>query len=319
MNLFSPSVEPLFKSVQHHKTLRSVDLSNNCIEDQGVTFLCQALPSLPQLKILNLSGNLITVDGIMKLENMFNNPRVKLSELSELNLSFNPIGDESVLYLSLICNNLPKLSDLKLASCNLTTFGDNNLCFDQLTALDISFNSFYNLIPIWLHLKVDKVKSLDLGFAVSQNYTTFGKDIATALRNPRGCAKLEKLNLSSSFLSDSDLWEILQLIKTTNISYLELVQNLNLTFISFRYLINSNLHLKVLNLIGCENLLTGFQGEGLLDACTINLPENVNVHLQTDLETMEMILGHLKSIWNRHWGLRGKVLIKNSQIRLYVE
>ncbi|KAM8748034.1 NLR family CARD domain-containing protein 3-like isoform 3-T8 [Acanthopagrus schlegelii] len=78
--------------------LRDLDLSNNDLKDSGVKLLCDGLSSQHcRLKILSLSGCLVTEDGCGYLASALkSNP----SHLTELDLSYNNPGDSGVKVLS---------------------------------------------------------------------------------------------------------------------------------------------------------------------------------------------------------------------------
>lgn len=58
---------PLFKAIHYQSNLTTINLTNSFIEDDGVKFLAQAIATMNQLSHLNLSGNLITANGIRHL------------------------------------------------------------------------------------------------------------------------------------------------------------------------------------------------------------------------------------------------------------
>ncbi|CAL9694333.1 unnamed protein product [Knipowitschia caucasica] len=80
-----------------HSSLRHLDLSNNDLQDSGVKLLCEGLESPAcKLKVLNLSGCLVTDEGFaFVVSTLQSNP----SHLKELDLSYNHLKDPEALLL----------------------------------------------------------------------------------------------------------------------------------------------------------------------------------------------------------------------------
>ncbi|XP_058480538.1 NACHT, LRR and PYD domains-containing protein 5-like isoform X2 [Solea solea] len=96
--------------------LRALDLSNNDLHDLGVEQLCQGLSShCCRLKILRLSGCLVTENGCSFLASaLTSNP----SHLSELDLSYNHPGDSGINLLIELKNDPQfQLSKLNVDHC----------------------------------------------------------------------------------------------------------------------------------------------------------------------------------------------------------
>ncbi|XP_073331092.1 NLR family CARD domain-containing protein 3-like isoform X2 [Pagrus major] len=91
--------------------LRDLDLSNNDLRDSGVKLLCDGLSSqYCRLKILRLSGCLVTEEGCASLASALkSNP----SHLTELDLSYNNPGDSGVKVLSELSNE-PQHKPIKI-------------------------------------------------------------------------------------------------------------------------------------------------------------------------------------------------------------
>ncbi|XP_041635498.1 protein NLRC3-like isoform X2 [Cheilinus undulatus] len=141
-------IEPLASVLKYsYSALRDLDLSNDDLEDSGVTLLCDGLSSEScKLKTLRLSGCQITEEGCVFLASALqSNP----SHLIELDLSYNNPGESGQEVLSELLNDpkykLSKLSvdhggshrmkpGLKKYACELTltSNGDyENLIFSE--------------------------------------------------------------------------------------------------------------------------------------------------------------------------------------------
>lgn len=297
-------MEPLLKALQFNADIIRLDLSHNFVDDQGVINVCQTLSSLSKLKTLNLSGNLITIDGLMKMENWFSQSRMQLTELVTLNLSFNNITDDGVKCLFRICNTLPRLSQLSLKSCHLSSFGGFYPCFEQLVSLDLSHNNLKNLQSLWDNLRLDRIKELNFNFGVSSNYTEFPNQLITFLKKGNLASfPLESLGLSNCNFSDANLWELLQVLNNSRIGSLNLMNNVNLSTVSFKYLLTSKLSLEELNLIGCSQMLPGIEDSNLQESLgdDLKFPKRVSLSV-INRDSSGSLLRTLKQLWTHHCG-----------------
>lgn len=304
MNLYASDMEALLKSLQCSPDVVRLDLSNNLIDDQGVTNVCQAVASLSQLKVLNLSGNLLTADGVMKMDNLFSGSRMHLTELSELNLSFNRITDQGVQYASRLCSNLPKLNKLSLKSCHLTRMDSLNITLNQLSSLDISHNNFSNLRSLWTSLCLDKIRELNFDLAISNSYSQFPNELIQYLKSSHSNQlPLESLFLSNCNFSDSNLWEMLQVLKKAQLKHLSLMNNQNLSSLSFMSLLKCNFPLDTLNLRACNQMTVDLKVSELSECIEdiINLPRRIIVSISR-VADKTAFTSALKDLWVSHFG-----------------
>uniref|UniRef100_A0A3P9CB46 NACHT LRR and PYD domain-containing protein n=1 Tax=Maylandia zebra TaxID=106582 RepID=A0A3P9CB46_9CICH len=121
--------------------LTELDLSNNKLQDLGAKQLCTGLESPHcKLKILRLSGCMITAEGCVALASaMRGNPY----HLTELDLSYNHLGDFGVRLLSArLRDPLSTLETLRLGGCHLSEALSTVLCSEScsLRELDLSNN-----------------------------------------------------------------------------------------------------------------------------------------------------------------------------------
>lgn len=303
LNLTAADMAPFLKSIQCNSNILRFDLSYNLIDDQGVINVCQAVTSLARLKSLNLSGNLLTIDGVMKMENQFSVSRISMAELSELSLSFNKITDGGVKNLSRMSSALPNLSNLHLKSCKLTTLDHYNVAFDQLVCLNLSHNSFKNLTSLWANLRPDKIRELNFDLAISSSYSTFPNELIDFFKCETHCqVRLERLSLASCNFSDSLVWQLVQELKLSNsLKYLSLMNNTNLSALTLKTLIDSNLPLEVVNLRGCHQIAADLKVSELRE-CNSNLPRKLILTI-SNVEDKDSFAEAFKNLWVAQFGM----------------
>lgn len=302
MNLSASDMEALLKSLQSNTEVVRLDLSDNLIDDQGVINICQAVASLPQLKVLNLSGNLLTVDGVMKMDNLFS--RMNLNELSELNLSFNRITDGGLKCVGRMCSTLPKLSKLSLKSCHLSSLENLNIAFNQLVSLDLGQNNFRSLKSLWSNLRLDRIRELYFDLAINSGYADFAKELIDFLKSKDPLQmQLEVLSLANCNFSDSNVWELVKVLKSTQLKKLSLMNNPNLSSMSLKTLLNGNLPIESLNLRGCHQILVELKVEELQEyqSKVSSLPNSISLSISS-LEEKSFIMQSLKDLWVSHFG-----------------
>lgn len=308
------TIQPVFKAILHQSSLMELNLSNNSIQDEGVKSLVLALPTLKNLKILNLSGNMITVEGIEHF--CTNNSNINLA-LNDLDLSFNPLGNESLRLLAKLCNSLNDLTNLKISSCEITNFFDYSLNFQALHQLDLSYNNLKldSICKVLSNLNSCHITSLNLSFCVNEE--GIGEHIAAFL-NAGTCQNLKELNLMSCNLNDADIWEIIRSIpKTIILETLKLTQNPQLTSITFKTLLNSK-KVKYLKLIGCPKLLMDFIEVNQLSELEENvLPERIMLTLRKDDKLQQ--IERLKRMWEKCWGELWRIKCCDLNLVLFVD
>ncbi|KAL1542370.1 receptor-like protein 20 [Salvia divinorum] len=124
--------EPL---VSNHSKMVHLDLSLNRLQGRSPNFF-----QLERLVDLGLSDNMF--DGAFQLKNI-----QSLPNLRQLDLSYNNLSVETTINVS--SDGFPRLSILRLASCNLYDFPNHgNLSY--LSDLDLSNNHLRGDIPSWI-------------------------------------------------------------------------------------------------------------------------------------------------------------------------
>jgi Ran GTPase-activating protein (RanGAP) involved in mRNA processing and transport len=103
-----------------------LNLSENCLGDEGVASLCRALGHSSKsraLCLLNLADNFIGERGVQALGGLLREPN---SSLTELDLSSNPIRDKGAVYLAHALgkkDSRVRLQRLHLKNCGVDTRG----------------------------------------------------------------------------------------------------------------------------------------------------------------------------------------------------
>lgn len=140
---------------------KSCNLSSNRIEDKSVPLICQRL--LPCVEALNLSQNLIGPIGIRHMTESLDNLEVMSSNLLELNLKGNRLGNpdgrvthhgrDLCLFVGALASMAPELRALSLAENELgrtsselgQALGSMISTLKHLRVLDLHWNSFHGL------------------------------------------------------------------------------------------------------------------------------------------------------------------------------
>lgn len=103
-------LERLFEALKVNKTVKSLDLSYNQINNRGASVIANALQENSSLKILNLSGNLISNYGLRKISEAL----LENISLETVDLRNNPINydNNQIQVQQGILNNALKLNTL---------------------------------------------------------------------------------------------------------------------------------------------------------------------------------------------------------------
>ncbi|TSO25206.1 Tonsoku-like protein [Bagarius yarrelli] len=121
LSLAPTSLSPLLRALKLQSSLTELRLSANRLNDELFPELLSAATTMPRLRLLDISANQITGEGIKKAA-------AKLEEgtqhafpcLEELNLSMNPLGDGWSQALACLLAACPLLATLSLQACGLT-------------------------------------------------------------------------------------------------------------------------------------------------------------------------------------------------------
>jgi hypothetical protein len=153
MGLRTEQLRPIIAAVKFQSDLVELDLSMNKLGggEEAATILCDALRTISNLRILDLSCNMLTAHFARKLEESFAAEGGALSSLTTMDLSYNLLGDGSSQPLAALCGGrLQSLETLNLESSLITSefwhgnrgVWTNALSTGILKKLILSFNDF---------------------------------------------------------------------------------------------------------------------------------------------------------------------------------
>ncbi|KAF2902906.1 hypothetical protein ILUMI_03283 [Ignelater luminosus] len=107
MGLRNRDMVPICKIINRQINLHHIDFSGNTMFNESFQLLCSSLISLDNLAVLNLSLTHLTSNNFEILAETFTqSSKTILKNLISLDLSYNPLGDESLKYLAIITRYL---------------------------------------------------------------------------------------------------------------------------------------------------------------------------------------------------------------------
>ena len=174
------AIDTIGEMLSDNKSIRSLDLSYNCIMDGGVKKLVHHLMNNNTLHHINLSSNNITEVGANHLRRLITRDH---SSLASIELSKNPLKDEGV---DLLLQSLPigtehiGLCDVQMTQVSCQSLGDalhkvKSISFDQLfdfTVTSATSNQEMDVADKYLKVINNYIKS---------TFSDYSKVITTSL------------------------------------------------------------------------------------------------------------------------------------------
>ncbi|XP_062379263.1 tonsoku-like protein [Sardina pilchardus] len=121
LSLASAALAPLLRALKLQDSLTELRLSANRLGDGLLPELVAAVATMPRLRLLDVSSNLITGEGLKKAaDSLDGKSQPTFPCLEELNLSMNPLGDGHTQALACLLSACPLLATLSLQGCGLT-------------------------------------------------------------------------------------------------------------------------------------------------------------------------------------------------------
>lgn len=300
----------MFKSLHYQSNLETIDLSNNFLQDEGVRFLSEAIPTLEKLKTLNLNGNHITSNGISVLSTKISTATLQPFALETLSLSFNPLGMASATHLAVLVGQLTNLRTLHISSVDMTEFSSINLSY--ITDLDISLNNLRltEMKKILKQLNACKVERLNIAFSVQE--ADAGMAVASFLRTGT-LERLHYLNLAGMNLDDGDIYEIVQpLRRARQLDELILIDNRSLSGIGLKTMLEQ-LFVKWLQFGGSPS---GLGNLNVTDIKDVTQCQKVSMRLSEKNRASETEI--LTRLWRRFYGDRAVITVHQRNVVLEI-
>uniref|UniRef100_A0A8C5GV39 Tonsoku-like protein n=1 Tax=Gouania willdenowi TaxID=441366 RepID=A0A8C5GV39_GOUWI len=121
LSLAPPTLTPLLRALKLQACLTELRLSGNRLPDGLVPELVATAVTMPRLRVLDISANCVTGEGLEKAANALKGlSHPAFPCLEELDLSLNPLGDGVSESLSRLLSSCPLLAHLRLQACKLT-------------------------------------------------------------------------------------------------------------------------------------------------------------------------------------------------------
>ncbi|XP_071965938.1 tonsoku-like protein [Antedon mediterranea] len=309
LNLGSLDLNPVITSLQLQHNLRHLKLHSNAINDALLQSLGgDVIIKLHNLVVLDLSCNLITHEGLRLVSDRFkkdglgrdgsdshsseDGTRQKPFQLlEELDLSFNFLTDDSSLHLAYIVECCPRLTKLKLQSCDFTMKLFHRQFMDALKSLRHleSFSISHNAIGstgVELLLKSlhhTSLKTLDLSSVIKNSHgSPVGLHLSRYMSQTDCC--LESLRISDCCVNDDDITSVSRCMNSnTTLSSIDLSCNDDITCLALQQLLTTiqshKLTIKKLDFSGCPlKSLSDTLAEALLMSMSSGLIEEVKLN-----------------------------------------
>ncbi|KAJ8950160.1 hypothetical protein NQ314_008013 [Rhamnusium bicolor] len=215
---FGKSLAPVCKALNYQTSLLELDLSGNFVDTDCIIKLCSSLPTLTNLCVLNLRSTGLVSSHLAELVKVFTSISTPvLQKLSSLDLSDNFLRDKSLLHLSQITRHL-KLTNINLSNVRFTgnifkEMGNDNiqLNLSEIHSLDLSDNELgtddINKFISWT--SPGKLCFLNVSRNDSGNQGILGT-LIDVIRDNESDLELKSLDLSRCNVQESELYEFLR-------------------------------------------------------------------------------------------------------------
>ncbi|MBN3290595.1 TONSL protein, partial [Polypterus senegalus] len=269
LSLRPQCLAPLLRSLKLQTCLKELHLSGNRLNDELMGELFAAAATMPVLHLLDVSSNHITGEGLKQacstIENYDKQPA--FPNLEEVNLSFNPLGDNMSQPLSSLVASCPLLTTLKLQGCALSTrFLQQHHSMlagalsgsGHLKSICLS-NNRLGSAGIGLLLKMlpkHSVTHLQLSGTCKEPEGQAVIELLSSYLSQEGCS-LTHLSLAGNGLSDSDICTLVRSLPLCHsLVSLDLSANPSVTATGLELLLtflrDGNSVLQSLDLTGCQ-------------------------------------------------------------------
>ncbi|KAB5562260.1 hypothetical protein PHYPO_G00015870 [Pangasianodon hypophthalmus] len=322
LSLAPSSLSPLLRALKLQSSLTELSLSSNRLNDDLLPELISAATTMPRLRLLDISANQITGEGIKKAASALEGrTQHAFPCLEELNVSMNPLGDGWSQALACLLSACPLLATLSLQACGLTarflqqhrlllasalsgTGHLRSVCLSQNALGSTGFELVLKTLPL------QHLTHLELNAVCKGPSDQPALDLFTKLLTQGDCS-LTHLGLAANGLTDQSVRSFTRcLIVCPSLVSLDLSANPSVTSAGLHSLLNAldeaRRPLTHLNLQGCQVC-------GPWDAvCLDSLAERVQ-----DLRLCSQRLNKMdQEILRRNWP--GRILSRNSKCLLSI-
>ncbi|XP_039993860.1 tonsoku-like protein [Xiphias gladius] len=268
LSLAASSLNPLLRALKLQASLTELRISGNRLHDSLLPELVATAITMPRLRLLDVSANHITEEGLKKAVNaLMGQSHPAFPCLEELNLSMNPLGDSVSESLSCLLSCCPLMAKLSLQACGLTArfLQQHRLLLasaltgtGHLKSVDLSHNALgstgFELVLKTLPLHC--LTHLDLS-AVRRGPADFpALEHLTKVLSQGDCS-LTHLSLAANGLTDSSIATFARCLPSCpSLVSLNFSGNPSVTSAGFHSILNSlkeaSRPLTLLNLEGCQ-------------------------------------------------------------------
>uniref|UniRef100_A0A1Q3EVK9 Tonsoku-like protein n=1 Tax=Culex tarsalis TaxID=7177 RepID=A0A1Q3EVK9_CULTA len=316
----------LFQAIGCQGSARELNVSMNQLTDGELQGFVEKLPILKNLEKLNLSTNLITQKSIFSMSTMLSSIPDGLIYMTELDLSRCSLLDQSMPQLASICQRMPQLRVLRLASTRITnlTYGSPPLNVSRLQVLDVSENNLNKKSIEYMFAKLDSCFLTELNVRRLGLLPDFKPNLTLAIQT-KEFDMLSMLNLSQCDLTDDELSTLLVPLRSSagKLKLLDVSFNRRLTQKSFVEVFRT-LNTRSLEMVRfAENplVLKGLS-DSLMDDIQYDrtrcYPYAVELMRPLRLGESEAkaVLSKLSDFWEQLWKDRGTVSMSKSTVSL---
>uniref|UniRef100_A0A8C2KX62 Tonsoku-like protein n=1 Tax=Cyprinus carpio TaxID=7962 RepID=A0A8C2KX62_CYPCA len=159
LSLPPAALTPLLRALKLQASLTELRISANRLNNDLLPELMSAAATMPRLRILDISANQITGEGLRKaLDTFETKSQAAFPCLEELNLSMNPLGDGWTQALVSLLSACPMLSALSLQACGLSHI-KSPLCLSHNALGSTGFELVLKTLPMHCltHLQLSAV------------------------------------------------------------------------------------------------------------------------------------------------------------------
>ncbi|KAK9959665.1 hypothetical protein ABG768_009773 [Culter alburnus] len=280
LSLSPASLTPLLRALKLQASLTELRITANRLNNDLLPEIMSAAATMPRLRILDISANQITGEGLKKAsDTLETKSQAAFPCLEELNLSMNPLGDGWTQALASLLSACPLLSSLSLQACGLSarflqqhrlllanamasTGNMRSVCLSHNALGSTGFELVLKTLPMQC------LTHLQLSAVCRGPSDQPAMEILTKLLTQGDCP-LTHLNLAGNGLTDHSVLLLARCLPVCpSLVSLDLSANPSVTTVGLQSLVNALMEaqrpLTHLNLQGCQ--VSGPLGDVCLDS-----------------------------------------------------